>query len=79
MTVPKVLYTATAHATGDGRNDHATTDDGRLDLDLRIPGSPLDPSAVYSSHSRAERVSEPAAIATTPARVRWTHPAPVRL
>ena len=32
-----VLYTATAHATGDGRNGHATTDDGRLDLDLRIP------------------------------------------
>jgi lipoyl-dependent peroxiredoxin len=32
-----VLYTATAHATGDGRNGHATTDDGTLDLDLRIP------------------------------------------
>jgi Ohr subfamily peroxiredoxin len=32
-----VLYTATAHATGDGRNGHATTDDGRLDLDVRIP------------------------------------------
>jgi osmotically inducible protein OsmC len=32
-----VLYTATAHATGDGRNGHATTDDGLLDLDLRIP------------------------------------------
>jgi osmotically inducible protein OsmC len=32
-----VLYTATAHATGDGRNGHATSDDGTLDLDLRIP------------------------------------------
>src|SRR5215216_281020 len=32
-----VLYTATAHATGDGRNGHATTDDGILDLDLRMP------------------------------------------
>ena len=32
-----VLYTATAHATGDGRNGHATSDDGILDLDLRIP------------------------------------------
>jgi len=32
-----VLYTTTAHATGDGRNGHATTDDGRFDLDLRIP------------------------------------------
>jgi lipoyl-dependent peroxiredoxin len=37
MTDLNVLYTATAHATGDGRNGHATTDDGRLDLDLRIP------------------------------------------
>jgi len=34
-----VLYTATAHATGDGRNGHATSDDGILDLDLRIPKS----------------------------------------
>lgn len=33
----QVLYTATAHATGDGRNGHATTDDGQLDLDLAIP------------------------------------------
>jgi lipoyl-dependent peroxiredoxin len=32
-----VLYTATAHATGDGRNGHAQTDDGILDFDLRIP------------------------------------------
>jgi len=32
-----VLYTATAHATGDGRNGHAQTDDGMLDVDLRIP------------------------------------------
>src|SRR3954469_133228 len=32
-----ILYTATAHATGDGRNGHATSDDGILDLDLRIP------------------------------------------
>jgi Ohr subfamily peroxiredoxin len=31
------LYTAVALATGDGRNGHARTEDGRLDLDLRIP------------------------------------------
>ena len=31
------LYTATAHATGDGRNGHATSDDGILDVDLRVP------------------------------------------
>jgi len=34
-----VLYTATALATGDGRNGHASTDDGVLDLELRIPKS----------------------------------------
>ena len=32
-----VLYTATAHATGEGRNGHAISDDGVLDLDLRMP------------------------------------------
>ncbi len=32
-----ILYTATAHATGDGRNGHATSDDGVLDVDLRTP------------------------------------------
>lgn len=32
-----ILYTATAHATGDGRNGHATSDDGMLDVDLRMP------------------------------------------
>lgn len=31
------LYTATATATGDGRNGHATSEDGVLDLDLRVP------------------------------------------
>ena len=31
------LYTATATATGDGRNGHATSEDGVLDLDLRLP------------------------------------------
>jgi lipoyl-dependent peroxiredoxin len=32
-----VLYTATALATGDGRNGHASSDDGILDLDMRMP------------------------------------------
>lgn len=31
------LYTAVAHATGDGRNGHVSSDDGVLDLDLRVP------------------------------------------
>jgi len=32
-----VMYTAVGHATGDGRNGHVHTDDGTLDLDVRIP------------------------------------------
>jgi Ohr subfamily peroxiredoxin len=31
------LYTAVATATGDGRNGHTATDDGVLDVDVRIP------------------------------------------
>lgn len=33
----KVLYTAKAISTGDGRNGHVTTPDGRVDLDLAMP------------------------------------------
>jgi osmotically inducible protein OsmC len=33
----KVLYTAEATSTGDGRNGHVTSSDGRVDLDLAIP------------------------------------------
>lgn len=32
-----ILYTATATSTGGGRDGHVTTDDGRLDLDVRPP------------------------------------------
>jgi Ohr subfamily peroxiredoxin len=33
----KSLYTAHATATGEGRNGHTATDDGLLDVDVRIP------------------------------------------
>ena len=33
----KVLYTAEATSTGDGRNGHVTSSDGRIDLDLAFP------------------------------------------
>jgi len=33
------LYTATATATGDGRNGHTASDDGILDVDVRVPQS----------------------------------------
>ena len=32
-----VLYTASATATGDGRNGHASSEDGLIDIDLRVP------------------------------------------
>ncbi len=32
-----ILYTAVGHATGDGRNGHVHTDDGLLELDVRMP------------------------------------------
>ncbi len=33
----KVLYTAAAMSTGEGRNGHVRTSDGRIDVDLAIP------------------------------------------
>jgi Ohr subfamily peroxiredoxin len=33
----EVMYTATATATGDGRNGHTTSEDGVLDFDVRVP------------------------------------------
>ena len=33
----KSLYTAHATATGEGRNGHTATDDGLLDVDVRVP------------------------------------------
>ncbi|MFI6822602.1 organic hydroperoxide resistance protein [Micromonospora sp. NPDC050187] len=33
----QVLYTAAAHATGDGRDGHVRTSDGTVDLDLAVP------------------------------------------
>jgi lipoyl-dependent peroxiredoxin len=32
-----ILYSTTATATGDGRNGHTATEDGRVDVDVRIP------------------------------------------
>ncbi|MFI7574228.1 organic hydroperoxide resistance protein [Micromonospora sp. NPDC049497] len=33
----QVLYTASARATGDGRDGHVSTSDGTVDLDLAVP------------------------------------------
>ncbi len=36
-TTIQAIYTTTATATGDGRNGHTATEDGQVDLDVRIP------------------------------------------
>ena len=33
----KMMYTAVATATGDGRNGHSETEDGQLSVDVRVP------------------------------------------
>ena len=37
MTSITPLYTAIAHATGDGRNGHVRSEDDRIDMDVRSP------------------------------------------
>ena len=51
-----ILYTAVAHATGERRNGDVRSDDGVLDMDLRIPkemGGPvaqiLDPRKLFAA------------------------------
>ncbi|MFF4812186.1 organic hydroperoxide resistance protein [Micromonospora chersina] len=51
----QVLYTASAQATGDGRDGHVRTSDGGLDLDLAIPkemggaGGATNPEQLFAS------------------------------
>jgi lipoyl-dependent peroxiredoxin len=45
----RILYTAVAHATGDGRNGHVRSDDGVLDLDLRTPKELGGPGGEHSN------------------------------
>ncbi len=44
-----ILYRAVAHATGDGRNGHVQSDDGKLDLDLRTPTGLGGPGGQYTN------------------------------
>ena len=51
----KVLYTAEATSTGDGRNGHVASSDGRIDLDLAFPvemggtGAGSNPEQLFAS------------------------------
>ena len=68
----KIVYTAEALATGEGRNGHARTSDGRLDLVLAIPvelggsGEGTNPEQLFAAgyaacfHSALQRVGHQA-------------------
>ena len=68
----KVLYTAEAVSTGDGRNGHVTSSDGRVDLDLAMPpelggtGAGANPEQLFAAgyaacfHSALRLVARPA-------------------
>jgi Ohr subfamily peroxiredoxin len=52
----KALYTAVATATGQGRDGHVTTDDGKLDLEMSMPermggdgGSGTNPEQLFAA------------------------------
>lgn len=65
-----VLYTAVATATGQGRDGHARTSDGLLDVDLAIPkelggaGGATNPEQLFAAgyaacfHSALQRVAQ---------------------
>jgi lipoyl-dependent peroxiredoxin len=68
---PKILYTATAVATGEGRNGHVATDDRLLDMDVRVPkemggaGGATNPEQLFAAgyaacfHSALKHVAAP--------------------
>ena len=55
MTSITPLYTAIAHATGDGRNGHVRSEDDRIDMDVRSPkemggsGDGTNPEQLFAS------------------------------
>ena len=70
----KVLYTAEALATGDGRNGRTQTPDGRVDLDLAVPremggsGDGVNPEQLFAAgyaacfHSALQTVARAAKV-----------------
>ena len=74
-----ILYTATATATGDGRNGHVASDDGILDTDVRIPkemggaGGATNPEQLFAAGYAACFHS---ALKVVAGREGWTSPAP---
>lgn len=78
------LYSTTAHATGDGRNGHVTSDDGIVDTDVRMPpalggpGGATNPEQLFAAgfaacfHSALRLVSGDLDVDTTDSEVSAT-------
>ncbi|MAT04298.1 MAG: organic hydroperoxide resistance protein [Acidimicrobiaceae bacterium] len=80
----KNLYSTTAHATGDGRNGHVSSDDGIIDLDVRTPvelggnGGATNPEQLFAAgyaacfHSALRLVAQSAGVNTADSAVSAT-------
>jgi len=79
-----VLYSTTATATGDGRNGHTATEDGVVDVDVRIPkemggpGGATNPEQLFAAgyaacfHSAMKLVARSLDVDTTDSEVSVT-------
>jgi lipoyl-dependent peroxiredoxin len=80
----QVLYSTTAHATGDGRNGHVLSDDGLVDMAVRTPpelggaGGATNPEQLFAAgyaacfHSALRLVAARSGIDTTDSAVSAT-------
>ena len=79
-----ILYSTTATATGDGRNGHTATEDGQIDVDVRVPaelggpGGATNPEQLFAAgyaacyHSAMKLVAKPLEIDVTDSEVSVT-------
>jgi osmotically inducible protein OsmC len=79
-----ILYSTTATATGDGRNGHTATEDGMVDVDVRIPtemggpGGATNPEQLFAAgyaacfHSAMKLVARSMDVDTTDSAVSVT-------
>ena len=79
-----ILYSTTATATGDGRNGHTATEDGMVDVDVRVPvelggaGGATNPEQLFAAgyaacfHSAMKLVAKPMEIDVTDSEVSVT-------
>ncbi len=79
-----ILYSTTATATGDGRNGHTATEDGQVDVDVRMPpelggpGGATNPEQLFAAgyaacfHSALKLVAKPLEVDPTDSEVSIT-------